>query len=217
MGGFKVTSLRLQNFMGSKPEWPGAARSGFPFDSRAVANLLLDKADSLEIPIHLLTLNKLLFFCHGYSLIERGAPLVRGLFEAWRYGPVHTAVYEAFWFAGTRAIWFRAMGLEPLTGGSRELAAVEDEYATELVSRILRSFGRMPPGMLIDIACASGSPWSVVTKSGVDLGDRIEDSMVVANFSRHLTLAGDHARADAADEPPFPTVSILNRPNIRPA
>ena len=64
-----------------------------PYDPRSIANLLLDEADRLAINITNLSLQKLLYFAHGLSLIEDGKPLVSGYFEAWQHGPVHPLVY----------------------------------------------------------------------------------------------------------------------------
>ncbi len=63
-------------------------------DPRAIANLLLDLADEVGIPIGHVKLQKLIYFAHGVYLLEIGEPLVSGNFEAWQYGPVHPAVYR---------------------------------------------------------------------------------------------------------------------------
>jgi len=54
-----------------------------------LANLMLHEAARIDITITHLTLQKLLYFAHGLSLVRYGQPLVLGYFEAWRLGPVH--------------------------------------------------------------------------------------------------------------------------------
>ena len=71
-----------------------------PYDPRAVANLLLDLAGNDKLDVSNLALQKLLYFAHAHFLIRTGHPLVQGGFEAWTYGPVHPAVYQAFKSAG---------------------------------------------------------------------------------------------------------------------
>jgi uncharacterized phage-associated protein len=58
-----------------------------PYDSRAVANLLLDVADQRNLPMTQLSLYKLIYFSHGEYLAHTGAPLIAHDFEAWRHGP----------------------------------------------------------------------------------------------------------------------------------
>ena len=71
---------------------------------------MLYEADRVDIKITHLALHKLLYLSHGISLIENGRPFVSGYFEAWRYGPVHPAVYSAFKEAGEAPIWFQSSG-----------------------------------------------------------------------------------------------------------
>src|SRR5690606_2091874 len=129
---------------------------------RAVANLLLDEADRLQIKITNLALQKLLYFAHGIYLIQTKRPLVSGYFEAWQYGPVHPTAYRSFKEAGSTAIKFRAHGRDPLSGRQRELGLPDDARLTGMVQQVLNSYGRMPPGRLVDLSHAKGSPWEYV-------------------------------------------------------
>jgi uncharacterized phage-associated protein len=81
------------------------------YDSREIANGMLDEGDRLLQPVTHLALQKLLYFAHALFLIERKRPLVSGYFEAWKNGPVHPAAYEAFKTAGRAPIGFRATRL----------------------------------------------------------------------------------------------------------
>ncbi|MGH6962497.1 MAG: Panacea domain-containing protein, partial [Dongiaceae bacterium] len=67
-----------------------------PYDARAVANCLLDYADSKSSEITLLTLMKVIYFAHGWHLARFGQPLVTNHFEAWERGPVVRVLYDEF-------------------------------------------------------------------------------------------------------------------------
>ncbi len=65
-------------------------------DARAIANVVLDHADALGISISHLSLQKVLFFLHGWRLRQTRRPLIRQAIEAWTYGPVIRVVYDEF-------------------------------------------------------------------------------------------------------------------------
>ena len=65
-------------------------------DGRAIANFILDYCDSRGSRVTNLALLKLVYFCHVWSLIKLGRPLVRHKFEAWELGPVLPYLYRAF-------------------------------------------------------------------------------------------------------------------------
>jgi uncharacterized phage-associated protein len=43
-----------------------------------------------------LTVQKIVYFCNVWSLIELGRPLIRHKFEAWEFGPVLPYLYREF-------------------------------------------------------------------------------------------------------------------------
>jgi hypothetical protein len=85
-------------------------------DPRAVANFILDVADIRGLPITNMSLNKIIYFAHGWSLGKRGKPLVSATFEAWQHGPVLPLIYRQFSKAGSMAISFRATAIDPSSG-----------------------------------------------------------------------------------------------------
>lgn len=177
------------------------------YDPRAVANLLLDEAARRNIEITNLALQKLLYFAHGIRLTRTKQPLLSGYFEAWRYGPVHPAVYRAFTDAGSAPIRMRAQGKDPLTGRTRELSTPTDLSVVDLIIQVLRSYGCMSPGRLVDLSHAKGSPWAyVVDKARTDVvfGLRIPDNVIVDRFRYHNISLGAEPRArEPYDDAPF--------------
>lgn len=175
-------------------------------DPRAVANLMLDEADQDGIQITNLALQKLLYFAHGLYLTQTKKPLVSGHFEAWQYGPVHPSAYRAFKAAGAHPITTRAQGKDPLTGSPRPLRAVEDRAVVNLIRHVLRSYGTMSPGRLVDLSHAKGSPWDYVvdkSRTSVAFGLRISDNVIEARFKNHKVSVGTEPNAGepSADTP----------------
>ncbi|MGV6872364.1 type VI toxin-antitoxin system SocA family antitoxin [Pseudochelatococcus sp. B33] len=174
-----------------------------PHDPRAVANLMLDEADRSETQVSNLVLQKLLYFAHAIFLIETKRPLVSGYFEAWKYGPVHPAVYSAFKSAGSRPIDFRATRQNILTGERSEIELPTDPIIRKHIRRIINSYGTLSPGRLVDISHAKDAPWHYIEDKGrtsVALGLRIPDDVIVKRFKFHKVSVGATPVAGEPDE-----------------
>lgn len=174
------------------------------YDPRSVANLLLDEADRLGIPVTNLALQKLLYFAHGLHLNEnKKKPLVGGYFEAWTYGPVHPTVYRAFKSAGGEPITVRAERTDALTGEKSPIAPPNSPTVLRLVRQVLNAFGRLSPGRLVDISHAKGAPWQYIVDkagTGVAFGLRISDDVILDRFQFHKICVGDAAIAGEPSE-----------------
>ena len=179
-----------------------------PYDPRAIANLMLEEADRRGRQITNLALQKLLYFAHGIHLTKTKRPLVSGYFEAWQYGPVHPAVYRAFKPSGSTPISTRAVAKDPLTGRTRDLPMPTDLDVIDLVSDVMRSYGHLTPGRLVDLSHAKDSPWSVVVdkaRTDVAFGMRIPDDLIIERFRHHKVSVGTAPRAGEPpnDDTPF--------------
>lgn len=163
------------------------------FDSRAIANAMLEESDRIGQFITPLALQKLLYFAHSLFLIEQKQPLVSGYFEAWKNGPVHPTVYGAFKAAGRAPISFRATGVNIGTGLRYEIAATPDRDIRSHLARVIQSYGRMTPGRLVDISHAKDAPWHYVVDKGrtsLALGLRIPDTVILERFKYHKVSIG---------------------------
>ena len=157
------------------------------YDSRIVANFMLDTAKEYDIGLTNLALQKLLFFAHSICLSERKSALVSGYFEAWKYGPVHPVVYQAFKSQGSSVIMDRAMRFDPVTRMTSELGHLEDRVAKEICTRVILHFGRLNAGRLVDLTHADGGPWHHVVKNsenGANIGLRISNEVIAEKQSR---------------------------------
>ena len=76
-------------------------------DGRAIANFVLDEADCIAVAVSPLALQKIVYFCHVWSLIGLGKPLIKQSFEAWEHGPVLQYLYREFRLFGARPITAR--------------------------------------------------------------------------------------------------------------
>src|SRR5258708_6687363 len=67
-----------------------------PFNSVAVANWFVEKANQGGKPVTLMKLLKLVYFAHGWHLALTKKPLIKEEIEAWKFGPVAPDVYHVF-------------------------------------------------------------------------------------------------------------------------
>ena len=176
-----------------------------PYDPRALANLLLDLAERETPPVEVtnLALQKLLYFTHGHFLTRTGGPLVLGGFEAWQFGPVHPAVYEAFRPSGNRPITTRAVGRNVMTGEGIPLAVPTDPEVRRYLLDVLRGYGKISVGRLVTISHAPKAPWAVIVnkaKTSVALGMRIPDNVIKDSFKHHKVVIGPPSHVGEPDE-----------------
>jgi uncharacterized phage-associated protein len=150
-----------------------------------------------------LSLQKLLYFAHGYFLIRQRLPLVSGHFEAWTYGPVHPAVYHAFKGAGDRPITAPATARNVMSGEERAIPVLEVFEVDEVLREVLRSLGRLSAGRLVDISHAPRGPWAQVVdkaRTSVSLGMRISDKVTLEYFKHHKVAVGAESSIGEPDE-----------------
>lgn len=172
-------------------------------DPRIIANYMLDVAAQRGIAMTNLKLQKLLFFAHALSLAERKMKLVSGNFEAWKYGPVHPTVYQAFKAAGPDEIDFRADSLNPVTRERRPLDELADSATRDICKRVILQFGHLSAGRLVDVTHAVGGPWHHVvsaSKSGANIGLRIPDEVIVERYGRQKVSVTDAPRVGEPNE-----------------
>lgn len=186
-----------------------------PFDPRAIANLLLDMAAELEIEISNLALQKLLYFAHSHFLLETGAPLIQGAFEAWNNGPVHPAVYHAFKSSGRDPIRIRAIGRNIKTGETHTLKLPNDAAIRRLIGKVLVAYGHLSPGLLVAISHAPKGPWATIRDRalhGTALGARIPDSVTIKQFRyQKIAVGGESQTAILDDDAPLHGEGASNR------
>jgi uncharacterized phage-associated protein len=154
-------------------------------DARAIANLLLNEADARGIKLSNLKLQKLLFLCHAFYLVDTTRPLVRGTFEAWRYGPVHREAYEAFKEFGAKPITRGADRFNPVAGVRQALPVPEDQAVHDVVRDVVRFYGGKSARELVELTHAKNGPWDQVVsraETSANIGLKITDAVILQTF-----------------------------------
>jgi uncharacterized phage-associated protein len=179
-----------------------------PNDPRAIANLLLKEARCYGHQVSNLKLQKLLFLCHAFHLVDTGSPLLRGSFEAWQYGPVHREVYDAFKGFQSKPITEDADKFDPVTGTRKPLSLPTDRGVIDVVRKVVEFYGWKSPGELVQLTHAQDGPWDFVVKaaaSSANLGLKINDETIVKRF-KYLWF-GRQRKMDKEPDEDFPLVA----------
>ena len=155
-------------------------------DGRAIANFVLDQTNAAGIAITPMALQKIVYFCHVWALIELGQPLIRHSFEAWEHGPVLQYLYREFKQFGAGPIQGRASRINPITG-REEIVPYELDAATiDLLVRVVAIYGRLSATVLRELTHAPGGPWHKVWRHGgkINPGMRIDNGEIERFYSR---------------------------------
>lgn len=131
------------------------------YDVRAIANYVLDFADSETRGVSNLHINKIVYFLHADFLATFSRPLVAAKIEAWTHGPVFRELYHQFKSFGEEYISVRATCIEPETG-KRIVASCEMPVEEEVFIRdLVRKYVSMSPGALVAKSHVKGGPWDI--------------------------------------------------------
>lgn len=176
------------------------------YDACGVANLLLERASVQGLKVTNLTLQKLIYFAHGWMLTRHDRPLVDGYFEAWQHGPVHPGLYAAFKPFGRQPITAPAERLNLRTGERAVANPPNDPDVIITIDRVLQHLGNLSATRLVNISHAEGGPWhKTVNKRPTEtrLGLRISDKLVLERFHRHMVMGNaDERIGDVVEEAP---------------
>jgi uncharacterized phage-associated protein len=136
-----------------------------PYDAREVANFFLDYADSREVPLTHLGLQKILYFAHAWYLAKYNVPLIGHKFEAWEYGPVIRVVFDQLKFLNRRKIDVRLKKIDPFTGAPFDAKYDFNDNTKVFLKNIFDYYGRIDPRALVDLTHEAGGAWEKVWKS----------------------------------------------------
>ena len=170
-------------------------------DARSVANLILREAWNRGFRISNLKLQKLVFLCHAFLLVEKNKDLIRGQFVAWKFGPVHPDVYDAFKNFGGNNIDRPAEKVNPVTEEKSEIKGTKDRDVCDIVSKVVSFYGEWTASQLVNLTHAEGGPWDVVVKAAAqnaNVGLRINNEVISERF-KFLWFG---AKRDLGDEEP---------------
>jgi len=154
-------------------------------DGRAVANFILDYCDSKGRTLTNVAMQKVIYFCHAWSLIKLNKPLVNQNFEAWQYGPVLQYLYHEFKEFDRSPITSRAHAMNMKTG-RKEIASQEfDQQTTELLKEAVDFYSPMSPFYLVELSHVEGGPWDKVWNNGgkVNPGMQIDNKAIAEYYA----------------------------------
>lgn len=157
-------------------------------DGREIANFILDFCDAQGRVVTNLALQKLVFFCHVWSLIEKNRPLVRHSFEAWEFGPVLPYLYRDFRSFDKSPINCRSQKIDPLSGKKQIVSYRFERETHNLLVKIVDFYSRLNAGQLVDLSHAAGGPWHQAWNHGgrVNPGMKISDDRIIEFYSRAI-------------------------------
>ncbi|WP_081856609.1 Panacea domain-containing protein [Sphingobium sp. DC-2] len=154
-------------------------------DVRALANIILDQADSRGIEITNMALNKITYFVHCDYLIENNHPLVKAKIEAWQHGPVFREVYHEFKRWEDSPIRSRATKVDPFSGevviAKVQFGEAEGKYIANLIDRYIE----FSAAYLRAVSHKEGGPWHVVWghDGRANPGMKISDDLILQHYS----------------------------------
>jgi uncharacterized phage-associated protein len=168
---------------------PTNVQDWVPLDGRAVANYVLDFCDAKGRQLTNLSLQKVVYFCHVWVLLDFNKPLVKQEFEAWEFGPVLQYLYREFKEYGDAAISGRAKKLEPSSGAR---VVVRDEIPKQIsgyLEKILDFYTRLSASQLVSMSHVNDGPWDQVWnhEGKINPGMRIPNEAIQRFYSSAKT------------------------------
>lgn len=155
------------------------------YDGREVANFVLDQCEVHARDISHLSLQKIVYFGHVWSLIKLGRPLIKHSFEAWEFGPVLPYLYRDFKSAGSGPLRARARRLDARSGERTTVAYSFDASIHELLVTVTDFYSRLTAAELVRMSHLPGSPWYQVWNHAgkANPGMLIRDEAIVEFYS----------------------------------
>jgi uncharacterized phage-associated protein len=132
------------------------------YDSRGIANLVLDVADNLNVGVTNLQLQKILYFVWGEYHRKYGRDLFKESFSAWEYGPVVPDIYHSFKIFGNRNIHNRISRLDFKNGSKVKIILNIDGDERIFLESVINLYVRVSAGTLVDWSHHDSGPWAKV-------------------------------------------------------
>ena len=149
-----------------------------PYESRRVANHLIDIAYKHEESISIMRLLKLAYMAHGWTLAVCDEPLVNEDVEAWRYGPVIPLIYYAFRPHGAYNLKkVKILNEQPII-----------ENVSDLMEDVYRVYKNVSDSQLYRLTHSPGGPWHKVYEPN-KLGIVIPNKLISDHFKNKLERA----------------------------
>ena len=155
---------------------------------KAIANLILEVANTLGRKASNLSVNKIAYFAHGSYLARYGKPLIDTKIEAWEFGPIFCEIYYEFKTCGDRPVDFFARDLNLETDNLEvvkwDLPPDEEDFIREVII----SYLEMSAGYLVRTSHLEDGPWHHAWhhKGRVNPGMEISNDAILKYFSNQV-------------------------------
>jgi uncharacterized phage-associated protein len=155
---------------------------------KAIANLILEVANSRGLKASNLSLNKIAYFAHGSYLARYEKPLIDAKIEAWEFGPVFREIYHEFKRCGERPINYLAQDYDVETEQLQvvrwDLPSDEEDFLREVIS----SYLELRAGYLVELSHIVDGPWHQAWHHAgrVNPGMEISNEDILRYFSQQV-------------------------------
>ena len=130
-------------------------------NAKQIVSYILHRAEQLDP----LQINKIAFFCHGWSVGVNRKPLISETIEAWRWGPVIPSIYQTFRMFGELPVTYNVfLKLENVNATSIDFSKEE----TAIMDPVIDYYSQYVGGVLIGITHEDGSPWQQCWVEGMN-------------------------------------------------
>jgi uncharacterized phage-associated protein len=158
------------------------------YDVRDITNFVLDSADQRGVAITNLSLQKLLYFIHGWFYSIYDEPLIKNKFEAWQYGPVQRVIYDQFKACKDKPIrTVRATHIDPENGHEvYKEPEISDDHAL-IIQQVLDRYAAYTASQLVAESHVEDGPWEYVWEQAEEVvypGMKIPNSIILEHFKR---------------------------------
>lgn len=160
-------------------------------DSLLFANALLIRAQEKDISISNLKLQKLVYYCQGFTLALTGQRLFDEKIEAWEHGPVAPAIYYEFKHFGNDLITVDA---------NQDVVDQLEQTFVNIIDFVLEKFGRFKAWHLRN-KTHQESPWRAhydTTTQTLD-GLEITEEQLLSFFNQEIDKVQDETFAKILD------------------
>jgi uncharacterized phage-associated protein len=161
-----------------------------------VANSIVKIAQSLDVNIDPLKIQKLLYFSHGWSLAINGRGLINEPFHAWKFGPVLSSVYHEFKRYGNGAIKHFMSEIVQDKSNSKNVNLFwktnfipeSDQETLELLKHIIKKYAKFSAITLSHMTHLKKSPWHITyengIKEGIKNGKEVPNKLIMQYFQK---------------------------------
>ena len=119
-------------------------------DPIAIANYFIKQKQKEKSELDLMQLLKLSYIAHGLKLGFTGEVFSNESVEAWKYGPVFSAIYYTF-----------KNQLENITKTNNEVPTTFTSVEYKILELTYKIYGKMSGWVLSELTHKKGSPWDI--------------------------------------------------------